>query len=281
MVNVNIRLDPQLILHIRRLTGRFVPTKQGQPPTFDDKLSYVVDIDSAEVAISMASMTHAMNAYIFGEPGAPMKDLVLTAEGPDVKQKGTLRKGPGIPFEMVGALSPTADGKIRIHPDKMKAAHLPVKGLMKLFGLDLAKLINTRKTRGIMVDDNDIILDPTQALPPPKMRGRITSVRIEGDQIVQTFGRAGAPAPAAKPTSNYMAYKGGVLRFGKLTMTDADMWLIDADPRDPFDFFPDHYLDQLVAGYSKTTKAGGLRVYMPDFDKAGKPIEPPQTASGN
>jgi hypothetical protein len=64
-------------------------------------------------------------------------------------------------------------------------------------------------------------------------------------------------------------------------MTDADMWLIDADPRDPFDFFPDHYLDQLVAGYSKTTKAGGLRVYMPDFDKAAKPIEPPQTASGN
>src|SRR5204863_2746344 len=121
--------------------GRFVPTKAGQPPTFDDKLSYIVDIDSAVVGVSMASMTHAMNMYIFGEPDAPMKNLELSAEGGEIKQKGTLRKGPGIPFEMVGAMSPTPEGKIRIHPTKMKAAHLPVKGLMKLYGLDLAKLI--------------------------------------------------------------------------------------------------------------------------------------------
>ena len=41
---------------------------------------------------------------------------------------------------------------------------------MKLFGLDMAKLINTRNTRGIAVDDNDIILDPSLMLPPPKGR---------------------------------------------------------------------------------------------------------------
>ena len=112
-----------------------------------------------------------------------------------------------------------------------------------------------------------------QALPPPHMRGKITSVRIEGDEIVQTFGN---PGPSrVTPGANYMAYKGGVLRFGKLTMSDADMELIDADPKDPFDFFPDHYKDQLTAGYSKTTSSGGLRVYMPDFTKvkssAGRP----------
>src|SRR4051794_19692065 len=92
MVNVKIRLDPSLILHIRHLRGRFVPTKKGQPPTFDDKLSYTVDIDSAVVAVSMGSMTHAMNAYIFGQPDAPMKDLELSAEGTQIKQKGKLRK---------------------------------------------------------------------------------------------------------------------------------------------------------------------------------------------
>jgi len=59
-----------------------------------------------------------------------------------------------------------------------------------------------------------------------------------------------------------------------LTMTDADMRLIDADPKDPFDFFPDHYNDQLVAGYSKTTASGGLLVYMPDYDKVSKPLTP-------
>jgi hypothetical protein len=274
MVNVNIHLDPELILRIRHLVGRFLPTRKGQPPTFDDKLSYIVAIDSGEVGISMASMTHAMNTYVFGEPDAPLKNLQLGAEGGQIKQKGTLKKGIGIPFEMVGNMSVTADGKIRIHPTRMKAAHLPVNGLLKLLGLDMAKLINTRKTRGISVDDNDLILDPAQMLPPPKMRGRITDVRIQGDEIIQTFGKDKMNSAMKHPRSNYIAYRGGVVRFGRLTMDNADMRLIDADPTDPFDFFPDHYKDHLVAGYSKTTASGGLLVYMPDYNKISKSLSP-------
>jgi hypothetical protein len=48
-------------------------------------------------------------------------------------------------------------------------------------------------------------------------------------------------------------------------MSAADLQLIDADPRDPFDFFPAQYNAQLIAGYSKNTPSGGLRTYMPDF----------------
>jgi hypothetical protein len=275
MANVNIHLDTELILHIRYLTGKFLSTKKGQPPTFDDKLSYVVAIDSGKVGVTMASMTHAMNTYVFSEPDAPLKNLQLSAEGSQIRQKGTLRKGPGLPFEILGTVSATPDGKIRIHPTQMKVEHLPVKGLMKLFGLDMAKLINTRKTKGVTVDDNDIILDPALMLPPPQMRGRITEVRVEGDEIVQIFGQERPDQPATQPPSNYMAYRGGVLRFGRLTMTNVDMQLIDAEPKDPFEFFPDHYSEQLVAGYSKTTASGGLRVYMPDYDKVAKGLTPP------
>jgi hypothetical protein len=267
MVNVNIHLDAELILHVRHLTGKFLSTRKGQPPSFDDNLSYVVAIDSGEVGVSMASMTHAMNTYVFGEPDAPLKNLQLSAEGSQIRQKGTLKKGIGIPFEMVGTISATPEGKIRIHPTQIKAEHVPVKGLLKLLGLDMAKLINTRNAKGVTVDDNDIILDPTQMLPPPRMRGRVTSVRVQGDDIVQIFGRE-TPGSADEHTrSNYMAYRGGVLRFGRLTMTNVDLQLIDADPTNPFEFSPEHYNDQLVAGYSKTTASGGLRVYMPDYNK--------------
>jgi len=271
MVNVNIHLDPELVLHIRHLTGKFLATKKGQPPAFDDKLSYIIAVDSGEIGVSMASMTHAMNTYVFGEPDAPLKNLRLSAEGSQIRQEGTLKKGSiGIPFEIVGTISATPDGKIRIHPTQMKAAHLPVKGLLKLFGLDMAKLINTRKAKGVSVDDNDFILDPARMLPPPQMRGRVTAVRVQGDEIIQIFGVEKRDSASEQPHSNYMAYRGGILRFGRLTMNDADMQLIDADPTDPFDFFPDHYNDQLVAGYSKTTASGGLRVYMPDYDKISK-----------
>jgi len=265
MVNVRIHLDPELILHIRRLTGKLVPTKKDQPPSFDDNLSYVIAVDAAEIAISTASMTHMMNTYVFGEPDAPLKNLKLSVHGSQIKQEGTIRKGPGIPFETIGDISPTPDGLLRIHPTKMTAAHLPVKGLMKLFGIDMAKLINTRNTKGITVDDNDIILDPSQALPPPKMKGRVTAVFVQGDDIVQLFGTQKPGTATKKPDSNYMAYRGGVLKFGKLAMNDTDLRLVDSHPADPFDFSPAHYKDHLVAGYSKTTESGGLIVYMPDY----------------
>ena len=270
-VNVNIHLDPSLTLHIHHLSGQFLPTAKGRPPAFDDKLSYIVAIDSAEVGVSAASMTHALNTYVFNAPDAPLKNLTLTIEGNQIKQTGKLNKGPGLPFEMTGTMSATADGRIRIRPTKVKAAHLPVKGIMKLFGLDMAKLVNTSKTKGVTVEGNDIILDAAQMLPPPVMRGRITAVSIQGDEIVQTFGTA-RTTQAGKPSGNYMSYRGGVLRFGKLTMNDTDMKLVDADPTDPFDFFPDHYQNQLVAGYSKTTATGGLLVYMPDYDKLSKSV---------
>jgi len=66
---------------------------------------------------------------------------------------------------------------------------------------------------------------------------------------------------------NYMAYHGNRLQFGKLTMHDTDMLLIDPDPRDPFDFYLDRYKDQLVAGQTKITPAFGLRVFMVDYNK--------------
>ena len=46
---------------------------------------------------------------------------------------------------MVGTLSATADGKIGIRATQVKAAQVPVKGLLKLFGPDLAKPIQHEK----------------------------------------------------------------------------------------------------------------------------------------
>jgi hypothetical protein len=48
-------------------------------------------------------------------------------------------------------------------------------------------------------------------------------------------------------------------------MSDADLALIDAHPADAFDFFQDHYNEQLVTGYSTNTPQHGLKVYMPDY----------------
>src|SRR5437879_8572824 len=53
-------------------------------------------------------------------------------------------------------------------------------------------------------------------------------------------------------------------------MTNADVKIVDANPKDPFDFSIDHYNQQLVAGYSKNTPRYGLVARVPDYYKIRK-----------
>src|SRR6185312_75196 len=85
-------------------------------------------------------------------------------------------------------LSVTPDGKIRLHAEKIKALHLPAKGLMDLFGIEIADLIKSGKVNGVTAEKDDLILDPAKALPAPHIEGKVTAVRLEGNNIVQVFG---------------------------------------------------------------------------------------------
>src|SRR5207248_5137276 len=145
------------------------------------------------------------------------------------KIKGKLHSNGDLPFEMEGQLTPTADGKIRVHAERIKALHLPVKGLMDLFGVKISDLIKTDNVRGVAVEKDDLVLDPGQVLPPPHIDGRVTAIRLAGNSIVQSFG-----APVSRERlfngPNYMAYLGNRLRFGKLTMDPTDLIMIDMNP---------------------------------------------------
>ena len=113
----------------------------------------------------------------------------------------------------------------------------------------------------------DLLLDPEQLFPPPQIRGKLTDIKIQGNELLLIFGARAAQPGLYKSGGNYMAFLGGQLRFGKLTMDNSDMVLIDTDTKDPFDFFLGHYKEQLAAGYSKNTLQDGLRVHMPDYGK--------------
>jgi hypothetical protein len=190
----------------------------------------------------------------------------VTTEDRTLKISGELRKGIALPFSMTAEPS-VAGGRLRLRPTKIKTLGIPTKRLMALFGLELDNLITLREDRGARIDGDDLLLNPGALLPPPAIEGRLQSVNVEGGRIVQRYGpgRLAALKPPDPSAANYMYYSGGILKFGKLTMTDTDMQLIDADPKDPFAFFQDRYNEQLVAGYSKNTPALGLKVYMPDY----------------
>jgi len=266
MRNVALHVDADTILNIRRLRGALVPTRAGQPPTFDDKQSFTVRISTAEIAMTTASLSQLMNRYVFAYDGSPLRKLEITAEGTQLKVKGEMHKGVDVPFTVVAEPRVDAAGNLRLKPDSIKALGMPAGGLMSFFGLEMEKLVKVKPGRGVQIDGNDFVLNPARLLPPPAIDGRLQSVRVEQNDVVQVFGSEQAPAlKPPEPNTNYMYYRGGVLKFGKLTMNDADMELIDPQPTDPFDFFQDRYNDQLVAGYSKNTPSLGLKVYMPDY----------------
>jgi hypothetical protein len=271
MKNVKYHLTDQIIVHVGTLNGRLKP-KPGGIPLFDDKQSFSIDVDSASVRLSMTALTNDLNDYVFAKPDAPLKKLTASTQGNQLVVKGLLVSKGGIPFETDDTLSITPEGMIRVHTEKVKALHLPVKGLMDMLGLDTATMLNTKKVDGVSVDKDDLILDPGKILPPPELSGHLVSVEVENNEIALVFKPGEGSAKEAALTStcgghNYLLFKGGSIRFGKLTMSDADLELLDSDPADPFDFSIDHYQGQLVAGYSKMTPKGGLCVHIPDFDK--------------
>jgi hypothetical protein len=276
MQNVEYHLTDGIIVHINSLNGHLTP-KPGKTPVFDDKTSFGLAVDSANITLSMAALTNDLNDFVFAKPDAPLKHLTASTQGDQLVIKGLLVSKGGIPFETSGTMSVTPEGMIRVHTAKVKALKLPVKGLMDMLGLDTQKLLNTNKVEGVSVDKDDLILDPEKILPPPQLQGRLTGLKIENGKIHLTFGPAGDQvAPSATADScgarNYLHFKGGSVRFGKLTMSDTDLELMDSTPADPFDFAIDHYNEQLVAGYSKMTQSGGLCVHMPDYNKLKQPV---------
>ena len=271
MRNVVFHFTERIEVHIASLDGTLT-TNYGGFPVFDDKKSFDLDVDSAKILMSLNSLSNDLNDYVFARPEAPLKRLWVWEQGEKLGVKGVLASRRNVPFEIIGTASATPDGRIRIHTEKVKALHLPVKGLLDLLGLDTAKLIDTEKIAGVSADKGDLLLDPEQLLPAPHVHGQLKSIQVQGGWLVLVFGKRGQTGtsealPSRCGARNYQIFRGGTVRFGKLTMNDTELELIDADPSTPFDFSIDHYREQLAAGYSKMTRDGGLCVYMPDFSK--------------
>ncbi len=277
MSNVMFHLSETVAVEIKSLNGVLVPLGKNEFPVFDDKESFSLRISTAEIVIDSSNLANVLNSDVFARPHSPLTELSISVEKGHLRVKGKLHDKGDIPFETEGILIPTADGKLRLHNEKIKAMHVQVKGLMDLFGVDLGELMKEGKVPGVRAQEDDLIIDLEQILPPPHFEGKVVSVRIEGDKIIQVFGGSDAKPVKNIRARNYMAYKNNRLCFGKLVMNDADLIVIDMDPDDPLDFYLEHYREQLSAGYAKITLDSGLRMFIKDYNK----LHPAKAFPGN
>lgn len=272
MRNVDFRVGDGVVLRIRSLEGALRGARGVVD--FDDRTSYRLAIDTAEVGLTGADITNLLNRHVFAYRGAPLEHLVVEVQGNQLRQRGILRKGVDIPFSMLATVSLTADQRIRLHPTSIRIFGVNGEKLMSALGINLQKMLNLSGAKGVAVEKNDLLLSPLVILPPPAIDGHIVQLRVADGRLLQIFGsaasttapRASMPLPDSS-AKNYMFYRGGTLHFGKLYMTDAEMLIIGRDPSAAFDFDNVAYQRQLVAGYSRTLPDMGLEVFMPDAGK--------------
>ena len=267
MRNVDLHVTPEIALHIRHLRGQFVAAGTRQAPYLDDPRSYSVTVDTGEVAVDLASL-NAIMARTLKAGRSNVRSLQISIdENGQLRQKGIVRRGIPLPFDVKASVSATPDGLIRIHSESIKGFGIPVNPLLKVLRVEMDNLFRIESGHGVRLDGNDLLLEPARLLPPPGMHGKLTAVRIENNALVQVFGSGTArPLSPSADAKNHIYWRGGQLAFGKLTMTETDLELVDEDPDDAFDFSVDRWQAQLVAGYSKTTPERGLKAHMPDYN---------------
>lgn len=270
MERVDFRADSHVDYRIKSLRGVLARADKGIPASFDDKRSFILRIQSGSAGLSVQALSYMMNSYAFSYEHAPLKDVKVSTAGSKLEMKGKATNFLNSSFDLLGDLSASSDGKIRLHPTSIKIGGVPVKGVLKLFGVELGRLMKTRESRGVRIDKDNIILDPELVVPPPAIRGKVSSAKVEDGQVVLTFGNPGKGSATKRRPSNgagFMAFKGGTLRFGKLTMRDSDLTIAGQSSKGLFDFSIDHYNEQLVAGFSKSRPNYGLIAYVPNFSK--------------
>jgi hypothetical protein len=271
MRNVDLHIDQTNALGVRELRGEVVRTHADVPAALDDSKSFTVRVTAGTVTLSGDALAALLNEFVFAYRGSPLKHLHARIADSRVILRGVMHKGVDLPFEIASTVALESDGRVRLHPTKTRILGINGAKLMHALGLHLDKLLNLRGAKGVVVDRDDLLLEPTRILPPPAISGRLATIAVEGDKLVQTFVRLaddsifdGFAHPDTAAT-NFIYFRGGELRFGKLLMSDTDLDILDGDSRDPFDLDLDEYARQLVAGTSRTMANKGLRVVMPDY----------------
>jgi hypothetical protein len=266
MRNVMFHLTDEAAANVESLSGEMWPTGKNEMPVFDDKTSFEVHVADGRISITPQAMASILNTQVFAGNDSPLKDISISIDKDRLRIKGRLRSKGDIPFETWAILTASSDGRIRVSTEKLKALHVPVKGMMDKFGIELASLLSTSKIPGMVTDKNDVLMDLGVLLPAPHIKGKVSAVLIGDNSIITIFGDGARPASASEGVS-YMSFQGNPVRLGKLTMESADLTVLNLDSGDPLEWSQDHYRDQLVAGYSKVTPNFGLRAYARNFSK--------------
>ncbi len=257
-----LRKGPNFRVYVRWLRGEMVRTHKDVNPSFDDPDSFVLDIKAGVLRANMGDIGNFLNSSL---EKSPLTDIKLSGDGNQVKLSGTLHKVVPLPIELTGTISTVSNNRIQLHVTKLNVLKIPLKGLLGGLHIDVSDLFHPQNMPGVQVSGNDIFFDTQTLLPPPQMRGQLTSVRIVNPDLEEVYGSARDEVTRVEQWRNFLRLREGTIDFGKLTMRHVDLIMIDVSGDAWFDLDLTHYQEQLVNGYTRMTPSAGLQIFMPDL----------------
>ena len=263
--NLLLRKGPDFRVYVSWIRGEMRRTQVQTNPSFDDPDSFVFEIQKGVIRANIGDVSHFLNAN--APSNAPLKNITIEPDGDQLVLHGTVHKIISLPIQLRGTLSATPDGKVRFHLTKLDVLKLPLKRLLGGFHIQLDDLVHASDIPGITIADNDIFFDTQKLLPPPHIHGRLTSVRVLVPDIEVVYGGANVDQTKLAQWHNFLKLTGGTIDFGKLTMHNVDLTMIDASTDPWFDLDLVNYQAQLVNGYTRMTPQAGLEIFMPDVDE--------------
>ena len=253
---------PQFRIYINWLRGDMVRTRTNVAPSFDKPDSFVLGIKKGIVRVNLGDIGDYLNTTTF-----PLKNVRVRGDGKEVKLTGTLHKFHlPLPVELFSSVSATTDGRIRLHVDKINILKMPLARLLGGLHVGIDDIAGNAGVQGVQVSNNDILLNTTELLPPPRILGQLTNLSVDAPDLVLIYGSGNKDETQNAPWHNFLRFEGGTLDFGKLSMHPVDLTLIDASNDPWFDLDLVNYHAQLVNGHSRMTPQQGLEIYMPDLD---------------
>jgi hypothetical protein len=264
--NLMLRKGADFRIYIRWIRGQMLRAHANVNPSLDDPESFVLLIQKGVIRANLGDIGKYLNSSVSAK--FPLKKVNITGDGDQVKLAGVLHKfGLPLPVELLSTISATPDGRIHLRITKINVLKIPVKALLGGFHVTIDDVMGSAPVPGVEASGNDLFFDTIKLLPPPHIRGLLTSIRLAKPDLVLIYGDAPSDETSLAQWHNFLRLDGGTLDFGKLTMRHVDLTLIDASNDFWFDLDLVNYQDQLVNGYSRMTAQAGLEIFMPDLDQ--------------
>lgn len=139
-------------------------------------------INQGQVFITSESLGR-MFARKIREGKSSISDVKIEMKDNAVRISGKMKKVIPLPFDIEGPV--TTDGNVlRLEAKSIKAAKLPVKGLLNMVGAHLASVIGAETAAGVTAKEDVLTFEPEKLA---FIKGRIASLQVKPQGLLVVF----------------------------------------------------------------------------------------------